>query len=173
VDEIRGLLTSITTGAEGVEGIAVNMLKMIGDAVMPALEDIVNLSLNNSVFPRLWTKALVTPIPKVANPPSPSDLRPINITYVTSKLTEKVVYRQVLQYLTDHNVIDKFQSGFRPAHSTTTALLHVYDNIKSSADGGLVTVLVLFDFTQAFPTIVHEILFQKMYSIWFSGTTVE
>ena len=79
VDEIRGLLTSITTQAEGVEGISVNMPKMIGDAVMPALEDIVNLSLNNSVSPRLWTKAMVTPIPKVANPASPSDLGPINV----------------------------------------------------------------------------------------------
>ena len=70
-EEIQKLLTSITTGAEGLDGVSVHMLKMIGDAVIPALEDIVNLSINSSAFPRLWTQALMKPIPKVANPTTP------------------------------------------------------------------------------------------------------
>jgi len=37
---------------------------------------------------------------------------------------------------------------------------------------GLSTILVLFDFTQAFPSIVHEILFQKMPVYEFSDPTV-
>jgi len=34
--------------------------------------------------------------------------------------------------------------------------------MKSGIDNGLVTILIIFDFTRAFPSIVHEILFQKM-----------
>jgi len=65
-----------------------------------------------------------------------------------------------------NNFIDTFQSGLRLEHSTTTALVNVYDDIKIGMDSGLSTILVSFDFTQAFPSIVHEVLFQKMARIW-------
>jgi len=48
----------------------------------------------------------------------------------------------------------------------------VYDDIKSGIDHVLVTILILFDFTQAFPFIVREILFQKMRLYGFSKSTI-
>ena len=66
-----------------------------------------------------------------------------------------------------------FQSGFRPARSTTTSLLDVYDNTKSVMDEVCVTVMVLFDYTQAFPSIIYEILFQKMPLFGFSNEVVK
>jgi len=66
--EIYCLLSSITTQAHGIDGITTNMLKIIDDAAIPSLHGIVNHSLNQSIFPHLWTRALVTPIPKVSTP---------------------------------------------------------------------------------------------------------
>jgi len=114
----------------------------------------------------------VVPIPKVPNPVAAADLRPVSIICVVSKLVEKAVYQQALNYLLTNNFIDNFQSGFRPAHSTTTALVKVYDDIRARADNGLLTILVLFDFTQAFPSIVHEILCQKMRVYGFSEPAI-
>ena len=85
---------------------------------------------------------------------------------------EEAVYQQALGHLVTNNFIDKFQSGFRPAHSTTTTLVRVYDDIKSGIDNGLVTILILFDFTQAFPSIVHVILFHKMRVYGFSKSII-
>ena len=144
---------------------------MIDDAAIPFLQEIVNHSINQSLFPRLWTKALAVPIPKVPNPVAAVDLRPISIICVVSKLVEKAVYQQALNHLLTNNFIDNFQSGFRPAHSTT-ALVKVYDDIRAGADNGLLTILVLFDFTQAFFSIVHEILYQKMRVYGFSEPAI-
>jgi len=147
---------------------------MLGDAAIPSFEDIVNLYLTYSIFRRLWSKALAAPIPKTAHPVEASDLRPINILVCTaSKVLEKAVYQQALHHLVPSNILNTFQSGFRPLHSTTTALINDYDDIKSNFDNNQLTFLVLFDFTQAFPSIVHEILFQKMSMYGFSPSVVD
>jgi len=52
-------------------------------------------------------------IPKVHSPSSSSEYRPISVLPVLSKLFEKVVYHRVYSYLTEHNLIDKRQYGFR------------------------------------------------------------
>ena len=46
--------------------------------------------------------------------------------YFTScKVFEKEVFRQVYVYLTENYLLSKFQSGFRPKHSTVTALIQM------------------------------------------------
>jgi len=96
-----------------------------------------------------------------------------SITCAAAKLVKKAAYQQVLHHLESNNLMDPFQSGFRPNHSTTTALLQVGDDIRAATDKGMLTFLVLFDFTQAFPSIIHEILFLKMYALGFSKPTVD
>ena len=70
-------------------------------------------------------------------------------------------------------MIEQLKKESLAAHSITTALINVYDSIKLAMDNNLLTILVLFDFTQAFPFIVHEIIFRKMFSYGFSGPAVE
>jgi len=104
--EISGILSSITTKAQGVDGIDANTLRMTGDAVIPPLLDIVILSINNSIFPPLWTKAFVSPVSKVTNPSAPADFRPISIVCAASKIVEKAVYYQALDYLLTNKLLN-------------------------------------------------------------------
>ena len=53
--------------------------------------------------------------------------RPISILPAVSKVFEKEVFRQVYVYLTENCLLSKFQSGFRPKHSTVTALIQKCD----------------------------------------------
>ena len=87
-------------------------------------------------------------------------------------MLEKAAYLQALNHLVSNNLIDTFQSGFRPAHSTTTALHNVLHDIRLGAYKGLVTVMILFDFTQGFPSTVQDILYQKLRLMGFSETAV-
>ena len=157
----------------GVDGISVQMLKGLDDFVIPSLESIINLSLCTSIVPKSWAEVYVTPVPKVVHPKQLADCRPINISCAGSKILEKVVYRQAVDHLVNNNnLLDKFQSGFRPAHNTTTALLHITDEIEEGMDNGSLTLLVLLDFTKAFDSIIHEILFEKLRLFGFSPHSV-
>ena len=56
------------------------------------------------------------------------------------------------------------QSGYKKKHSTITALLKITDDLKNALDKSKFNVLVLLDFSKAFDSIVHEILYQKLRS---------
>ena len=52
-----------------------------------------------------------------------------------------------------HNILEKYQSGFRTNHSTETALLKILNDIRCNLDNHKLTVLVLLDLTAAFDTV--------------------
>jgi hypothetical protein len=49
--------------------------------------------------------------------------RPISSISVIAKTMEKLVHNQVYSYLQRANILTNAQHGFRPLHSTVTALL--------------------------------------------------
>ena len=55
-----------------------------------------------------------------------------------------------------------YQSGFRPLHSTETALLNTTDDWLGEFDKGNVVVAVMLDLKGAFDTIDHKILTNKI-----------
>ena len=55
---------------------------------------------------------------------------------------------------------DPFQSAYKAAHGTETALLKVQNDILRTVDTGGVAVLVLLDLSAAFDTIDHAILLE-------------
>lgn len=61
-------------------------------------------------------------------------------------------------YKAQRKLLSPLQSGFKPSHSTVTALLKVTGDIRRGTEETKVTVLVLVDFSNAFGTINHEIL---------------
>ena len=90
-----------------------------------------------------------------------SNYRPISILPVFSKLFEKVVYKRLINYLDSNNILFKKQCGFRKNLSTSLALLDLVDKITSAIDEKKYTVGIFLDFSKAFDTVNHDILFDQ------------
>ncbi len=75
-----------------------------------------------------------------------------------SKLLGKEVFGQLYQYLIDNSLISRFQSGFRPKHSTLSLLIEMSDNWFENMDNGEITGLISVDIKKAFDSIDHKIL---------------
>ena len=96
-----------------------------------------NLSLTSATVPDDFKLARVLPIYKKGNRNDEGNYRPVSILPVASKVLEKIVYNQMHNYLEQNNLIYAFQSGFRSAHSTDTALTFLADKLRANMDEGL------------------------------------
>jgi len=88
--------------------------------------------------------------------------RPISNLLVVSKLLERIVAQQLKTYLQSSGLLPSLQSGFRPGHSTETAVLRVLSDLLQAVDSGDVAALVLLDLSAAFDTLDHAILCRRL-----------
>ena len=103
--------------------------------------------------------------PEVLTSLDPGELktyRPVsNLTFV-SKIVEKLISEQLIEYLRVNNLMPRLQSAYRRHHSTETALLRVMSDLLHAADNRRVSLLGLLDLSAAFDCVDHDILLQRL-----------
>ena len=100
--------------------------------------------------------------------------RPVSNLFFISKLLEKAVSLQLEHYLSQNNLLDIYQSGYRMYHSTETALLKITNDILMNQNEQCSTTLVAIDLSAAFDLVNHSILLGRLYTYYgISGTTLE
>src|SRR6218665_3275750 len=102
-----------------------------------------------------------------------SNYRPISNLSFLSKLTERIVRARLNDYLSSNSLLNPHQSGFTKHHSTETLLVSLYNKLVSAVSHQQLSCLCLLDISDAFDTIDHNILLQRL-SSWFgvSGTAL-
>lgn len=159
---IKSTLLEIKTEAYGVDDINTKMLKIALPHCLDALTHIINVSMETGIVPDIWKFAIINPISKVAAPKEFKDLRPISILATSSKILEKIVYKQIVEHLSKYDVLPDCQSGFRKGYSTNTALINVLDDISKNNDDRNLTVLTLLDMSKAFDSVNLDLLYNKL-----------
>lgn len=160
--ELSKIIQEMHSTSRGTDNISIFMLKLCTPVIDKYLVHLINSCIEKSKFPSAWKTALTIPVPKINNPNSLNDLRPISLLCTLSKIFEKVIHQQLIHYIKENDILPEKQSGFRRSHSSGTALADVVGNIISLRDRGLAVALVLLDFSKAFDTIDHQILLTKL-----------
>ena len=79
-----------------------------------------------------------------------------------SKLIEKVVAKQINNYVSTNNLDEPIQSAYRASQSTETALCKIYNDIKLSLDRNECVLFISLDLSAAFDTMDHQILLARL-----------
>ena len=172
-NEIIKTTKTLKSNACGIDEISAFFIKISISSSAHIFSKIVNASLRSGVFPSLWKKARIKPIPKISEPIKATDYRPISLLIAFSKILEKIVAKQMKQYLVDNNLLDKFQSAYQEKHSTTTALIDITDNIYKALDNSEITILVLLDYSKAFDCANHKLILAKLKALGFMSSALD
>ena len=82
----------------------------------------------------ILTKGVITPLYKKDDPLNPLNYRPITITSSLSKLFEKLLHKQIIQYLSSNKLLSPLQFGFCEKISTQDALIYFTESIRKHVD---------------------------------------
>ena len=157
--QLKGLKVKKATGLDRIPAC---LLKDSAAVITQSITLLVNLSLSTGIVPDEWKQARVVPLHKSGGREVMDNYRPISILPVISKIAEKAVNVQLQQYLTQHGLLNSFQSGFRRYHSTQTAVTYFCDTIRRSTDAGKLTGALFIDLKKAFDTVPHDDLICKL-----------
>ena len=99
--EVSDIINSLRSGtAAGYDNIPISALKDSVDLISGPLAHIINLSISSGYFPDNMKIARVIPLFKSSDRRIFQNYRPISILPIFSKILERVVYKQVMEYIT-------------------------------------------------------------------------
>ena len=153
--------------SSGLPLVASRIWKIIFQEKPYLLGNIIRTSINTNIFPDKWKSATIVPIPKIAKPMGPEDLRPISLLPLPGKIFEHLINMQMDRFLEQHNLFTKFQNGFRSKHSTVQTIFDFMKELITSYNENSDTIAIYIDFKKAFDTVNHKILLKKLISFNF------
>jgi len=159
--EVYKMLATLKKTSSGFDGVPYWVFKHCAVELAPVITHLINTVVKNGTPPSSWLEALVTPLPKKTPPTDFSDLRPISVTPIMSRITERlIVYKYLLPALPSDKLIDQF--AYKPTGSTTAALIAITHHVTRLLESSSYVRCILIDYSKAFDSINHSVLFQKL-----------
>ena len=79
-----------------------------------------------------------------------------------SKILEKVIFCQIIEYLESNNLLHPSHHGFRQKHNTCTALIQMMDTWTEAFDQEQISGVLMLDMSAAFDLVDHALLVDKL-----------
>ena len=162
-DRVDKIICSLNNSTSfGMDEIDTSTIKLVKNEILPVITHIVNLSISTGRFPSAWKKAKVVPLYKKDDPLNPKNYRPVAIVPILSKILERVIFNQMIEYLTSNGILHPNHHAFRQNHNTTTAMIQMYDSWLQAIESGQIAGVCMLDMSAAFDLVNHDLLLQKL-----------
>ena len=130
-EQLSSLVGSSKIKSSALDPVPAHVLKECLSVLLPAMTKIVNLCIKSALVPNCLKLALLNPLLKKPRLDFEiyANFRPISNLVFISKVTEKVVASQLVDYVMQNDLDETFQSAYKQLHSTETALVRVNNDI--------------------------------------------
>ena len=134
---------------------------------------IINRSIETGIVPSIYKLARVVPLYKKGSHGECGNYRPVSLLPSLSKILEKAICKQLMDYLGDNNLLCQNQFGFRPKNQTSHVVHSMLNYITEKSTENKVTIATFIDLSKAFDCLQYEQLFSKMSSLGFTENTLQ
>jgi hypothetical protein len=146
----------------GQDRLSNKLLKNIKSEISPCLTILINQSIEKGIFPDRLKCARIMPIFKKDNECLFENYRPVSILSSISKVYEKIMHNQLQNYFLESKLLYSSQYGFLPQRSTELAALEILDHVITKMDDNEIPINIYLDLSNAFDTLDHDILINKL-----------
>ena len=122
------------------DSIPIKFLNYVADDISLPLINTINNSIQMNVFPAQWKIGRICPIPNVRKPVKMKDYRPTSVLPEMSKVSEKVILKQIFAFIKKMMLYKNTQSGYRKCHFSITLLLKLQRNTQKAMNRNDVTL---------------------------------
>ena len=163
--QVFRILDNLKPTATGLDGLPAWCLRIGAPVFYKPLTFLFNQFVSTFTVPTQWKQAYICPVPKVPQPRSHNEFRPISITPVLTRIIERTIVKHFIYpsfqaELPTLTFADQF--AFRPSGSTTAALIYILHTVTQLLSNNPYVVVIALDFTKAFDTVRHETLLHKL-----------
>ncbi|BHF81444.1 hypothetical protein SprV_0702457400 [Sparganum proliferum] len=169
----KELMTLNESKSPGPDDIPPKLLKELAAELAKPLSMLFQASFEAGCLPADWKSARITPLHKGGSKASANNYRPISLTSICCKLMEKIIKRELMRFLEQHNLLSDAQHGFRSGRSCVTNLLNCLERWTRSVDEGNALHVVYIDFKKAFDSVPHQRLLHKLSRIGVRGNLLK
>ena len=122
------------------------------------------------MFPSKAKIAAVLPFFKKDDRLNKNNYRPISVLSVISKIFEKILKRQIMEY--KNNILSPLISAYRKNYSTQHVLIRLLEEWRKGLDDGNLVGAILMDLSKAFDCIPHDLLIAKLHAYGFNANSL-
>ena len=101
-----------------------------------------------------------------------NNYRPVSLLSIFDKIIEKIMYKQLYNFISNNDILFKNQFGFQKNKSTSLALVQITEKIRESIDSKKFGCGIFIDLSKAFDTVNHQILLKKLNHYGIRGTSL-
>ena len=134
--------------ATGIDNLPPGLLKDCAMYIATPPCYIINQSISTSMIPTIWKYVKISPVFKSGGSSGPGNYRPISILPVLSKILEKAIHEQLMNYLETENPLCNRQYGFHRKRSTKMSATLFYNQIRQQMDFGKLIGAIYLDLTK-------------------------
>ena len=170
LDEFKAAIASSGNTSVGPDELHYSMFRHLSDISLSSILLTLNNLWEKHTFPDSWRESIVIAIPKPGKSKNnPDHYRPISLTSCFGKLLERMVAKRISYIFEKHNMLSKYQCGFRKNHSPIDQLIRLETDIRKGFKNKTHTTAIFLDIKKAYDMVYKPAVVHKLYKFGIRG----